>query len=666
MPETMLISDETCLRLFLTLFHFLWQGAAIGLVVLVGESVMRGGTPKSRYALNFGALACMPVCVIATFLLVDGSFWTSITDNVDQPALAWGSSHVGLDEHSSPRTPENLPSGVQNAYSPTADSSAGSLAGFAGWSSFAARPISIGYGLCVGFLLLRVVVAICGGWRLRSTAKPTQDSRTLKILETQAKRMGLAIEPVVSYCQRCTVPAVIGIVRPVVLLPISLMGLETAHLSAIISHELAHIRRNDLLMNLTQRFVESFLFFHPVTWYLSRRVSVEREICCDEMVLASGSSNVVYAQALLEIAEQQITGLSSRVTSLAATGDNTSEFERRIQTILYGRPRTRLRLGRPVFLMLTCFVLAIPSVLHAWADDVPQASTVLERSAALRASLSEFQASGTYENEWQERTDEGIITIRVKGRFTWAAVPGKFLFKIDILEHDGIPEFSLGASFHTSNAILNDGETQLVLCKSKYISNGCEAFAFSAGSRSGYRVYVAFVPIMISPERYLDCFVRKELFEAVPESVGGIPFLAKKYDDIGLVDRFTFSDAKEPIYSGYERVDHHGNLLSKNSIEFTKDGVPLTSRVWSYNVQGEIVSKESIQFSSFSLVTPPDHRLNASAFDWCDKTRISVVGRDGHDLLLHTSGGINTLDSTIKEALDKLKAVEHKHAISGS
>jgi beta-lactamase regulating signal transducer with metallopeptidase domain len=81
----------------------------------------------------------------------------------------------------------------------------------------------------------------------------------------------------------------IGIVKPVILLPTSLAtGLVPTQLEALVTHELAHIRRYDSVVNLFQRIVEATLFFHPAVWYVSRRVSVERENACDDSVLSAG------------------------------------------------------------------------------------------------------------------------------------------------------------------------------------------------------------------------------------------------------------------------------------------------------------------------------------------------------------------------------------------
>ncbi|HEX2060716.1 MAG TPA: M56 family metallopeptidase, partial [Thermoanaerobaculia bacterium] len=78
------------------------------------------------------------------------------------------------------------------------------------------------------------------------------------------------------------VPSVLGSLRPVILLPAStLTGLTPGQIEMVLAHELAHIRRHDFLVNLLQAFVETLMFYHPAVWWMSRRVRIERENCCD-------------------------------------------------------------------------------------------------------------------------------------------------------------------------------------------------------------------------------------------------------------------------------------------------------------------------------------------------------------------------------------------------
>ena len=90
-----------------------------------------------------------------------------------------------------------------------------------------------------------------------------------------------------------------GFLRPMVLLPAAwLVEMPPAMLEAVIAHELAHIRRFDLWVNLFQRLLETLLFYHPAVWWLSRRVRLAREMCCDELAAAATGERVVYASAL--------------------------------------------------------------------------------------------------------------------------------------------------------------------------------------------------------------------------------------------------------------------------------------------------------------------------------------------------------------------------------
>ena len=132
------------------------------------------------------------------------------------------------------------------------------------------------------------------------------------------------------------VPAVIGWLRPAILLPISTLGgLSPAQLEMILAHELAHIRRHDFFVNMLQSVVETLLFYHPAVWWISRQVRIEREHCCDDMAVLICGNPVQYARALTQLEELRgavpaasvsATGgsLFQRVRRLVATNDRTS------------------------------------------------------------------------------------------------------------------------------------------------------------------------------------------------------------------------------------------------------------------------------------------------------------------------------------------------------
>ena len=80
-------------------------------------------------------------------------------------------------------------------------------------------------------------------------------------------------------------------------------------LEAVIAHELAHVRRLDLWVNLLQRVVETLFFYHPAVWWISRQLRQEREMCCDEMAVAATGERLAYVEALELVARERLTGV---------------------------------------------------------------------------------------------------------------------------------------------------------------------------------------------------------------------------------------------------------------------------------------------------------------------------------------------------------------------
>jgi beta-lactamase regulating signal transducer with metallopeptidase domain len=114
------------------------------------------------------------------------------------------------------------------------------------------------------------------------------------------------------------VPAVIGWLRPVILLPASaLTGLTPLQLDALLAHELAHVRRYDYLVNLIQAVIETLLFYHPAVWWVSQQIREEREHCCDDLAVAVCGDAHFYATALLGMERLRV---ATPVFALAAAG----------------------------------------------------------------------------------------------------------------------------------------------------------------------------------------------------------------------------------------------------------------------------------------------------------------------------------------------------------
>ncbi|MCA9200390.1 MAG: carboxypeptidase regulatory-like domain-containing protein, partial [Planctomycetales bacterium] len=150
------------------------------------------------------------------------------------------------------------------------------------------------------------------------------------------RRLGIRQEVLVRICDQLAVSAVVGCLRPTLLLPASLCSnLTPLEFDAILAHELAHIRRFDWLLNLLQLTVETLFFFHPAVWWLARRIREEREIACDDVGIHIVGNRLAYASALTRLATWSV----QQQLSLSASG---GDFTARIHRIVGRRQNIKL------------------------------------------------------------------------------------------------------------------------------------------------------------------------------------------------------------------------------------------------------------------------------------------------------------------------------------
>jgi TonB family protein len=132
-----------------------------------------------------------------------------------------------------------------------------------------------------------------------SAADPALEARFHQLI----KQVKLKCTPQILISLKNDVPMAIGWIKPVVLIPITMLsGLTPAQLDMLILHELAHIRRHDYLVNFIQTLVEIFLFFHPGVRWVSKQMRNEREYCSDDIAVQHCGNPVAYAHTLADTA----------------------------------------------------------------------------------------------------------------------------------------------------------------------------------------------------------------------------------------------------------------------------------------------------------------------------------------------------------------------------
>ena len=275
-----LLTPNVLRTLGLSLLHFLWQGAAIAVVAAAALALTKRASV--RYSIGVAALVLMVAAPVVTFLIANES--SPAPAAAVHLAAAAKAHRVNL--VSQPAIPE------------------------AAAPFLSANLLTLFVELWfVGVLLFSLRTA--GGFFLiarlrRRDARPVADEILALCFEMQDR---LGISRAVRYCQsfRLDAPAVVGWFRPVVMLPVSaLSGLSEPQICAVIAHELAHVRRFDAFFNLFQVAAETLLFYHPAVWWLSKRIRVERENCCDDVALAVCGNPAEYARALAQMEESRV------------------------------------------------------------------------------------------------------------------------------------------------------------------------------------------------------------------------------------------------------------------------------------------------------------------------------------------------------------------------
>jgi beta-lactamase regulating signal transducer with metallopeptidase domain len=341
-----------------TLLHFLWQGAAIAALAAGLRVACR--TPAARYLVGMGALAAMVLSFAITFSVV---------------------SYGAAGEDAIAATPATTVAGPVAEYPAVA---ATAPAAAADTHHDEMLWIARGWVMGVGIFALRLAFGLLMLERLRRRSLAPLPAPL--VARFDAIRRELGIQRLVTFCE-CSlvaVPAVIGFVRPVVLLPVrALTGLSPAQLEAVIAHELGHVRRFDVIANLFQVVTETLFFFHPAVWWLNRRVRADREDCCDDIAVSVAGNKLGLARALIDMEAWR----ALPTLALAATGSPVASRVARLLGVNHS-PRDNSAAG----MVTTTLVLAMALVAGAASIALAQPAEASD-SAADAAEIAALAAA---------------------------------------------------------------------------------------------------------------------------------------------------------------------------------------------------------------------------------------------------------------------------------
>lgn len=243
--------------------------------------------------------------------------------------------------------------------------------------------------LIAALATMRIVVGLWKLRRVRRGAVPLATSSLPPAIQDVVAQFQSGRRVAVCSSSAVTVPTAIGFFRPVILIPDwVLQELSAEELKVVLLHEFAHLRRFDDWTNLAQKLVRTVFFFHPAVWWIERRLSLEREMACDEAVLAETENPQAYAECLVSLAEKSF--VRRGVALAQAVVGRARETSLRLARILYGRQPNSSRIFKPAFglvMVLAACLISLPDTPRLIAfEDVARAPVFSAASAADIAS----------------------------------------------------------------------------------------------------------------------------------------------------------------------------------------------------------------------------------------------------------------------------------------
>jgi len=364
-----LLSESTVDLLARVVLHFLWQGTLLGLAAACLLHVSPIRTPRMRYAFFCGLLALLAICPLVTWQRMDVGSTTAVESQRDWGGVTAERSGIEAADGSSVDSNAIQPiaadsNSERSRARPAASQPFGDTSSLERQRGAIVTAWLTGIGLMSG----RLVLGMIGVHMLARRRKPLP-LEVARMAERLSRQLAFRVRPAVHEVERISQAMAVGIFKPLVLVPASwITALPSEVLEAVIAHELAHLCRWDLAINFLQRVVETLLFFHPAVWWCSRRLRIEREMCCDELAQAAIGNRVAYAKALAYLAHRQGSALESLLA--AGIGGKRMVLLDRICNVLGMVPGRHGRLYGP-----SCALVGAAVASLAWtaASGVPEA-----------------------------------------------------------------------------------------------------------------------------------------------------------------------------------------------------------------------------------------------------------------------------------------------------
>lgn len=292
-----------------TIAASIWQSALLWLIYQAICNLHRKISPSHKH-------------FVAAVLLLGSFGWFSVT-LADKYSKA-----IKLGEYLSGLT-ANINTATTQVYSP------GTLFSQNGMTDFANQYlpyISAAYLIVLLLLSAKLIRAYLYSKQLQTKGLLKPDPQWINLVNNYALQIGIAKKVHIYLSRFISVPATLNFFKPVILLPLAAFNhLTVQQVESVLLHELAHIKRNDYLINIIASVIETLLFFNPFVHLLGKSLKKEREHCCDDFVLQHRFDPHSYATTLLLLEQLRV---GTQPLAIAATGKDNRQLLVRIKRIM--------------------------------------------------------------------------------------------------------------------------------------------------------------------------------------------------------------------------------------------------------------------------------------------------------------------------------------------
>lgn len=281
----------------------LWQWTAIAVIAAAVILCLRRAQPAVRFwlwNLLLLKLALMPFWIVAVEIAAANEPSPAADTRDQRNDLSVAGKTVAPPDTKLDVSSRPIATDGETPVASSGEAPAESAAPWSGlsWTTF----LAAAWGLLIAALLLRTIQQRVRLRRFLSLAAPADDALRSRVADVAAE-LGLNDAPRVVLSPESGSPFVCGIRRPVLVLPASLAEtLSAESFRQVVLHELAHLKRRDLLWCWPAEFVRIAFWFHPLVHWICRRIHLERELACDQVAMVhSGGSAGSYAQTLVDV-----------------------------------------------------------------------------------------------------------------------------------------------------------------------------------------------------------------------------------------------------------------------------------------------------------------------------------------------------------------------------